>query len=133
MGQVKETVREATIGKVERVMDKVGKRLAKRRSRHARQWVVQELQSRKPEEQSADSMWRNPIPVALIGLGVGLLMMRRFRGNGGDGYERPRVTGGRRRNMMMDTDYEAGESDTGNDTEVKPALNAALNTAARRG
>ncbi len=105
MGQVKETVREATIGKVERVMETISEATEPAMQAMGRAGTAIAETGRTV----GNSMWRNPIPVALIGLGVGLLMMRRFGGNGGDGYERPRVTGGRRRSMMMDTDYEAGE------------------------
>ena len=105
MGQVKETVREATIGKVESVMETISEATEPARQAIGRAGTTIAETGRTV----GNSMWRNPIPVALIGLGVGLLMMRRFGGNGGDGYERPRVTGGRRRSMMMDTDYEAGE------------------------
>jgi ElaB/YqjD/DUF883 family membrane-anchored ribosome-binding protein len=105
VGQVKETVREATIGKVERVMETISEATEPARQAIGRAGTTIAETGRTV----GDSMWRNPIPVALIGLGVGLLMMRRFGGNGGDGYERPRVTGGRRQSMMMDTDYEAGE------------------------
>jgi hypothetical protein len=34
-------------------------------------------------------MWRNPIPVTLIGLGLGMLVMRKYRGNGSDYETRP--------------------------------------------
>jgi ElaB/YqjD/DUF883 family membrane-anchored ribosome-binding protein len=105
VGQVKETVREATLGKVERVMETISEATVPARQAIGRAGTTIAETGRTV----GNSMWRNPIPVALIGLGVGLLMMRRFGGNGGDGYERPRVTGGRRRSMMMDTDYQAGE------------------------
>jgi ElaB/YqjD/DUF883 family membrane-anchored ribosome-binding protein len=103
MGQVKETVREATIGKVERVMETISEATEPAREAMGRAGTAIAETGRTV----GNSMWRNPIPVALIGLGVGMLVMRRYRGNGGDGYERPRVTGGRRRSMMLDTDYEA--------------------------
>jgi ElaB/YqjD/DUF883 family membrane-anchored ribosome-binding protein len=105
MGQVKETVREATIGKVERVMETISEATEPAMQAMGRAGTAIAETGRTV----GNSMWRNPIPVALIGLGVGLLMMRRFGGNGGDGYERPRVTGGRRRSMVMDTDYESGQ------------------------
>ena len=105
MGQVKETVREATIGKVERVMETITEATEPARQAMGRAGTA----IAETGKTVGNSMWKNPIPVALIGLGVGLLVMRRYRSNGGNGYERPRVTGGDRRNMMMDTDYEAGE------------------------
>ncbi len=105
VGQVKETVREATIGKVERVMETISEATEPARQAMGRAGTA----IAETGKTVGNSMWKNPIPVALIGLGVGLLVMRRYSGNGGDGYEKPRVTGGRRRSMMMDTDYEAGE------------------------
>src|SRR5215216_1560292 len=91
MGQVKETVREATIGKVERVMDKVADA-----TEPAREAVERAGTAIKETGMSvADSMWKNPIPVALIGLGLGMLVMRSYRGNGGD-YQMTRTTPRRR-------------------------------------
>lgn len=82
MGQVKETVREATIGKVEKVMDKVGETIS-----DATEPVLEAMGSagttiKETGMSVADSMRRNPIPVALIGLGLGMLIMRSVRGNG---------------------------------------------------
>lgn len=97
MGQVKETVREATIGKVERVMDKVADA-----TEPAREAVGRAGTAIKETGMSvADSMWKNPIPVALIGLGLGMLMVRRYRGNGGD-YQ-VRQTTPRRQNFSTGT------------------------------
>ncbi|HEU4510918.1 MAG TPA: DUF3618 domain-containing protein [Pyrinomonadaceae bacterium] len=105
VGQVKESVREATIGKVERVMEQISEATEPARQAMGRAGTAIAETGRTV----GNSVWRNPIPVALIGLGVGLLVMRKYRSNGGDGYERPRVAGGRRRSMMMDTDYESGQ------------------------
>jgi ElaB/YqjD/DUF883 family membrane-anchored ribosome-binding protein len=86
MGQVKETVREATIGKVERVMDKVGETIGEV-AEPAREAMDRAGTSIKETGRSvADGVWKNPIPVALIGLGLGMLMVRRFRGDG-NGYD----------------------------------------------
>jgi ElaB/YqjD/DUF883 family membrane-anchored ribosome-binding protein len=86
MGQVKETVREATIGKVERVMDKVGETIGEV-AEPAREAMDRASTAIKETGRSvADGVWKNPIPVALIGLGLGMLMMRRFRGDG-NGYD----------------------------------------------
>ena len=104
VGQVKESVREATIGKVERVMETISEATEPARQAMGRAGTA----IAETGKTVGNSMWKNPIPVALIGLGVGLLVMR-YRSNGGDSYERPRVSGGRRRNTMMDTDYEAGD------------------------
>jgi hypothetical protein len=82
MGQVKETVREATIGKVEKVMDRLGGTIA-----DATEPVLEAMGSagttiKETGVSVADSMRRNPIPVALIGLGLGMLIMRSVRGSG---------------------------------------------------
>ena len=103
VGQVKETVREATIGKVERVMETISEATEPARQAMGRAGTA----IAETGKTVGNSMWKNPIPVALIGLGVGLLVMR-SRGNGGDSYERPRVSGRGRRNMV-DSDYQAGE------------------------
>jgi len=85
MGQVKETVREATIGKVERVMDKVGETIGGV-AEPAREAMDRAGTAIKETGRSVGySIWKNPIPVALIGLGVGMLAMRKFRG--GNGYD----------------------------------------------
>ena len=87
MGQVKETVREATIGKVERVMDKVGETISGV-AEPAREAMDRAGTAIKETSKTvADSVWKNPIPVALIGLGVGMLMMRKFRGGNGHDYD----------------------------------------------
>ena len=87
MGQVKETVREATIGKVERVMDKVGETIGGV-AEPAREVIDRAGTAIKETGRTVgNSVWRNPIPVALIGLGVGMLMMRRFRGGNGYDYD----------------------------------------------
>jgi len=95
MGQVKETVREATIGKVERVMDKVGETIGGV-TEPAREAMDRAGTAIKDTGRSvADTVWRNPIPVALIGLGLGMLAMRTFRGGNGYDYDyetTPRTT-----------------------------------------
>lgn len=82
MDQVKETVREATIGKVEKVMNKVGETLGEV-TEPAREVMTRAGSTIKEAGTSVGyGVWRNPIPIALIGLGVGMLWMRRRRGNG---------------------------------------------------
>jgi ElaB/YqjD/DUF883 family membrane-anchored ribosome-binding protein len=86
MGQVKETVREATVGKVERVMHKAGETIADV-TEPAREAMGRAGTAIKETGRSVgNSMWRNPIPVALIGLGLGMLAMRTLRGSGSDYY-----------------------------------------------
>ena len=101
MGQVKETVREATIGKVERVMEQVGGTIADV-TEPAREAMSRAGTAIKETGMSVgNSMWRNPIPVALIGLGLGWLIVRKYRGNGGD-YEMPGTRSRTRLNLRTD-------------------------------
>ena len=80
MGQVKETVREATIGKVERVMETIGEVTEPAREAMSRAGTT----IKEAGQEVGNGIWRNPIPIALIGLGVGMLFMRSRRGNGHD-------------------------------------------------
>lgn len=80
VGQVKETVREATIGKVERVMERVGETISEVTEPALEVAGRAGTAIKEASSSVADSVWRNPIPVALIGLGVGMLVMRNFRG-----------------------------------------------------
>src|SRR5215203_6162380 len=101
MGQVKETVREATLGKVERAMEKVSETIGEV-AEPAMQVMGRAGTTIKETGRTVGySIWRNPIPVALIGLGVGMLFMRRSRGNGYDTMYRttPRT---RRTNVMSE-------------------------------
>ena len=78
--QVKETVREATIGKVERVMERIGETISGV-AEPAREVAGMAGTAIKDASSTvADSVWKNPIPVALIGLGIGMLVMRNYRG-----------------------------------------------------
>ena len=117
MGQVKETVREATIGKVERVMETIGEV-----TEPAREAMSRAGSTIKEAGTSVGySAWRNPIPLALIGLGVGMLFMKRRRGNGYSydyDYDRSRTTlpPTRRQNLsgggqMGQTRYNSGTFD----------------------
>ena len=84
MDQVKETVRDATIGKVERVVGTVGETISEV-TEPAREVVMLAGNAIKEVGTTvADKIWKNPIPVALIGLGVGMLVVRNFS-NGGSG------------------------------------------------
>ena len=110
MDQVKEKVREATIGKVERVMNRVGETISEV-AEPAREVVSRAGTAIKETGRSAgDVVWRNPIPVGLIGLGLGILAMRAFRGNGGHYDEMQRSSSRLRRQSLAggDTEYEYG-------------------------
>jgi hypothetical protein len=86
MQQAKETVREATIGKVEKVMDRVGETISEATEPALEMMGRAGTTIRETGMSVAGGMRRNPIPVALIGLGLGMLMVRRFRGTGNGGY-----------------------------------------------
>jgi ElaB/YqjD/DUF883 family membrane-anchored ribosome-binding protein len=108
--QAKEAVREATIGKVERVMERVGETISGV-TEPALEVAGRAGTAIKDAGSSvADSVWRNPIPVALIGLGVGMLVMRNFRGSsyGGSTSRRSLSQGSRSdysRGLTGDLDY----------------------------
>lgn len=88
VGQAKEAVREATIGKVEKAMGQVGETLS------AVAEPVREVAGRAGNAIKevgttvGDQIWKNPIPIALIGLGVGMLVMKNYRGLGDVGQPR---------------------------------------------
>ena len=80
MGQVKDTVREATIGKVEKVMDRVGETISNV-TEPAMEAMGRAGETIKSTGSSITNMVReNPIPCALIGLGLGMYVVRRMRG-----------------------------------------------------
>ena len=79
MDQVKETVREATIGKVERVMERVNDTISNVTE------PAMEAMGRAGEKLKetgsvvTNTVRRNPIPLALIGLGLGMFIVNRVR------------------------------------------------------
>jgi hypothetical protein len=79
MDQVKETVREATIGKVERVMERVNEKISNV-AEPAMEAMGRAGEKLKETGSSVGNViWQNPIPFALIGLGAGMLVMHRVR------------------------------------------------------
>lgn len=102
MGQVKETVREATIGKVERVVDQVGETLSGVTEPALEMAGRAGNAIKEVGTTVADKIYKNPIPLALIGLGVGMFVMRKFRG--------PSYSSSSRRSLQgQSTDYELGD------------------------
>lgn len=88
MGQVKQTVRDATLGKVEKAMDMVSEKIGDV-AEPALEAVNRAGNAIKETGSSvADKVWKNPIPVALIGLGVAILVRRWGKKNGYDASER---------------------------------------------
>ena len=100
--QVKETVREATIGKVERAVGRVGETLSgvtepalevAGRAGNAIKEVGTTV---------GNTIWNNPIPLGLIGLGVGMLVMKNYRGQSYASSSSPRrFLQGQRTNYAM--------------------------------
>src|SRR6185295_11491875 len=82
MGQVKGTVRDAMIGKVERVVETVGETISEVTEPAREVAVLAGNAIKEVGTTVADKIWKNPIPVALIGLGVGMLVVRNFSDGG---------------------------------------------------
>ncbi len=79
MDQVKETVREATIGKVERAMDRVGEKISNV-TEPAMDMMGRAGEKLKETGSSVTNIvQQNPIPCALIGLGLGMFFVNRIR------------------------------------------------------
>ena len=122
MGQVKETVREATVGKVERVMQRAGETISDM-AEPAREAMGRAGSAIAETGRTVgNSMWRNPIPVALIGLGVGMLVMRSRRGNGSYGT-RHTSSGSRQYSRGDEMPYGEGMG-TGTGTRMNTQMDA---------
>jgi ElaB/YqjD/DUF883 family membrane-anchored ribosome-binding protein len=80
MGQVKETVRDATIGMVERVVGQVGETLSDVTEPALEMAGRAGNAIKEVGTTVADKIYKNPIPLTLIGLGVGMLVMRNWGG-----------------------------------------------------
>lgn len=90
MDQAKEAVREATIGKVERAVGQVGETLSAV-TEPAREVAGRAGNAIKEVGTTVgDQIWKNPIPIALIGLGVGMLVMKNYRGQSYGSSSSPR-------------------------------------------
>ncbi len=136
MGQVKETVREATIGKVERVMDQIGETIGEVTEPALEVMGRAGTAIKETGRSVGDSVWRNPIPVALIGLGLGMLVMRRYRGGNGYDYETRRTTPRYRRpntlgQMETETTGTLGQRQTGTTGTLDQVKHTASDLATR--
>lgn len=102
MDQAKEVVREATIGKVERAVGQVGETLSAV-TEPAREMAGRAGNAIKEVGTTVgDQIWKNPIPLALIGLGVGMLVMKNYRGQSyGNGSTQRKFPQGRRSNYAL--------------------------------
>ena len=102
VGQAKEAVREATIGKVETFVGQVGETLSEV-TEPALQMAGRAGNAIKEVGVTVgNKIYQNPIPLALIGLGVGMLVMRSYRGTSySSGNSQRRFPQGRRSNYAV--------------------------------
>ena len=121
--QVKETVREATIGKVERVVGQVGETLSEVTEPALAMAGRAGNAIKEVGTTVADKLYKNPIPVALIGLGVGMLVIRNFRG--------PSDGSSPRRSLQGLNNYDLGDAGRAPQTyeSGRGALNQVKETA----
>ena len=99
--QAKEAVREATIGKVERVMGQVGETLSEV-TEPAREMAERAGNAIKEVGTTVgDYFWKHPIPLAMIGVGVGMLVMKNYGGqsHAGSSSSKRSFPQGQRANM----------------------------------
>jgi len=117
MDQAKEAVREATIGKVEKAMGQVGETLSAV-TEPAREMAGRAGNAIKEVGTTVgDQMWKNPIPLALIGLGVGMLVMKNYRGQSyGNGSTQRRLPQGKRSNYALGDAGQPQQQSTGTGT-----------------
>jgi ElaB/YqjD/DUF883 family membrane-anchored ribosome-binding protein len=102
MGQAKEAVREATIGKVENFVGQVGETLSEV-TEPALQMAGRAGNAIKEVGATVgNKIYQNPIPLALIGLGVGMLVMRSYRGTSySSGNSQSKFPQGKRSNYAV--------------------------------
>ena len=79
--QVKGSVREATIGKVERAMNTVGEKISDVADPALDAMGRAGTVIKDTGAAMANTVRQNPIPAALIGLGLGMLVVNRWRGS----------------------------------------------------
>src|SRR5687767_4319007 len=116
MGQVKETVREATIGKVERVMDRVSETISNV-AEPAREMIGRAGEKLKESGSSlTNTLRQNPIPFALVGLGVGMFLVSRVRNADGDTMRSYRNASDREMGYGMATPRKTGMAQQVNKT-----------------
>jgi ElaB/YqjD/DUF883 family membrane-anchored ribosome-binding protein len=111
VGQVKETVREATIGKVERAVGRFGDSLSELTEPALEMAGRAGNAIKEVGTTVGDQIWKNPIPLGLIGLGVGMLVMKNYRGQSyGSSSPKPKFPQGRRTNYAMGDVGQAGHT-----------------------
>lgn len=121
--EVKESVRDATIGKVERAMDRVGETISNVTEPAVDAMGRAGTVIKETGSSVADTVRQNPIPAALIGLGVGMLLVNRWRGSA-DRPSRSRTyragtyrgyegvdSGGRRQTSTLSSDFSTQQDE----------------------
>jgi len=98
MGQVKETVREATIGKVEKVMEQINEKISNVAEPAIDAMGRAGEKLKETGSSLSNTVRQNPIPFALIGLGLGMFIVRRVRN----------ADGGTMRSRSYESDREPG-------------------------
>ena len=127
MDQAKEAVRDATIGKVESVVEAVGETISEV-TEPARLMAGRAGNAIKEVGTTVgNKIWNNPIPVALIGLGVGMLVVRNFSNGGTRSTER--TLPNRRTNYALGDVGGAGAVGQPRYTQQQGALNQVKETA----
>jgi len=111
MGQVKESVRDATIGKVEKVMQNVGDKITSATEPAVEAMGRAGNAIKETGSSVAGTVRQNPIPAALIGLGVGMLIVNRFRNNTRGAKYSVREHGYSPRGLPSDLGYSPDEYD----------------------
>jgi ElaB/YqjD/DUF883 family membrane-anchored ribosome-binding protein len=111
MDQAKEAVREATIGKVEKAMGRFGETLSEVTEPALEMAGRAGNAIKEAGTTVGNQMWKNPIPLALIGLGVGMLVMKNYRGQSYGSSSAPRkLPQGQRSNYAMGDAGQAGQT-----------------------
>jgi hypothetical protein len=100
MQEAKETVRDATVGKVKDMMTSATDKAAD---------LAEDVQGGALE--AVDYVKQNPIPAALIGASIAWLLMRTSAGRTGPGYSRHRQYGGRGVRPVYGEDLNAATGD----------------------
>lgn len=100
--QAKEAVREATIGKVEKMMGQVSETLSEVTEPALEMAGRAGNAIKEVGTTVGDYLWKNPIPLALIGVGVGMLVMKNYSGQSdGSVSSQRRFPQGQRANYAM--------------------------------
>jgi len=130
MDQAKEAVREATIGKVEKAMGRFGETLSEVTEPALEMAGRAGNAIKEAGTTVGNQMWKNPIPLALIGLGVGMLVMKNYRGQSYGSSTAPRkLPQGQRSNYAMGDAGQSRQTQQSTSSMAAGALNQVKETA----